>query len=163
VAPRSTEEQAAFEKFKAAAESKKGAAIWPSNYAFVPPKTPKSKKKAANSCDMNAQYELGVLSLKRKPPNLVKARKWFAIAAQAGHVLAQHDLGVMTFNGDGGRRDPIEGCMWLALASAQGVKTEMFAKEAAMMTNDEVAEARMMARDWKTAYSTARQRTSASS
>ena len=55
----------------------------------------------------------------------------------------------MIFNGDGGHCDPVEGCKWLALASAQGVKTEMFALAAGMMSEDEIAEAKKLALDWK--------------
>ncbi|MFD0917996.1 tetratricopeptide repeat protein [Pseudahrensia aquimaris] len=72
--------------------------------------------------DANAQYYLGHLYLdeSRGMVNPVRAARWFKRASRKGHVLAQAQLGQMLFHGQGVRRNPVLGLVYLTRASATG-------------------------------------------
>lgn len=54
------------------------------------------------------------------PPNLAAARGWYLQAAQRGVAEAQHRVGLMMANGEGGPVDLEAALFWLESASAQG-------------------------------------------
>lgn len=76
--------------------------------------------------DADAQYRVGEAYLDKNElgENPVQSARWFSLAARKGHVPAQAKLGDMLFNGDGGlKANPVEGLMWLTVASRLAVGT----------------------------------------
>ena len=64
-------------------------------------------------------YNLGVLLQRRlNPPELVEARRWYTLAAEAGHTDAMYNLGILLAN----QMDPPElrkaRRLWTAAAEA---------------------------------------------
>jgi len=54
----------------------------------------------------------------------VQSARWFSLAAKKGHAAAQAKLGDILFNGDGElKANPVEGLMWLSIASRLSVGT----------------------------------------
>ncbi len=51
-----------------------------------------------------------------------EAVKWYRKAADQGHAGAQHNLGWMYANGEGGERDPKEAVKWYRKAADQGMR-----------------------------------------
>jgi TPR repeat protein len=78
---------------------------------------------------------------------------WFQRAADQGHPVARHYLGVMYAEGRGVPRDYVRVHMWISLSAAQGeqraVKTLEMAER--RMTPARISEAQKLARDWKPA------------
>lgn len=74
--------------------------------------------------DAAAQYELGKLYqsdvLGKSRPRL--AARWYGLAARKGHSKAQAELGTMLFYGDGIRRNPVKGLVYLSKATANGTR-----------------------------------------
>lgn len=77
------------------------------------------------------------------------ARHWMALAAR-GHAPAQYNVGRMLYYGQGMRRDPIEAYKWFLIASKNGIRRSTAAAEIAAqrMTQREIVEATVRARDW---------------
>ena len=77
-------------------------------------------------------------------------REWRPLAEQ-GHAVAQNNLGVMYFNGQGVAQDNVQAHMWLNLADRQGNEdaTKYRDRVAGMMTFKQFAEAQKLAREWK--------------
>ncbi|MEL6967944.1 MAG: tetratricopeptide repeat protein [Pseudomonadota bacterium] len=71
--------------------------------------------------DAAAQYELGRLYqsdlLGQSQPRL--AARWYGLAARKGHSGAQGRLGEMLFYGQGVRRNPVKGLVYLSKATAK--------------------------------------------
>ena len=80
-------------------------------------------KKAAESGDAVAQYNLGVMHYDGEgvPQDYAEAVKWFRLAADQGHAWAQHSLGVMHYDGEGVPQDYAEAVKWYRLAADQGL------------------------------------------
>lgn len=82
---------------------------------------------------------------------LFSARHYFLVAARYGDKVAQYNLGVMYFNGQGVPADPVRGWAWFDLAAERGypqmVETSLDAwdlldpaqREAATVYRDELA------------------------
>lgn len=75
--------------------------------------------------DMDAQYLVGLSYLEDEKigANSLQSARWFGLAAQKGHAAAQAQLGRLLFNGIGMEADPVEGLMWLTMASRRAVNT----------------------------------------
>ena len=52
-----------------------------------------------------------------------EAVRWFRLAADQGHAIAQFNLGVMYANGDGVLKDSVLAHMWANIATANGQET----------------------------------------
>jgi TPR repeat protein len=52
------------------------------------------------------------------PQNYDEAAKWFRLAADQGHVVAQDVLGGLYFSGRGVLKDYVVAYMWLSLSAA---------------------------------------------
>ena len=74
--------------------------------------------------DPSAQYELGRLYrsdlLGVKQPRT--AVRWFGLAARKGHARAQAQLGEMLFNGEGVRRRPVRGLVFMTKAATHSAR-----------------------------------------
>jgi len=76
--------------------------------------------------DADAQFRLGEMYLDAKElgDNPLQSARWLSLAARKGHVGAQAKLGDLLFNGDGAlKANPVEGLMWLTVASQRAVDT----------------------------------------
>jgi len=52
------------------------------------------------------------------PQNYAEAAKWYRLAAEQGHAIAQSHLGDMYFGGRGVPQDNVQAHMWMNLAAA---------------------------------------------
>ena len=77
-------------------------------------------------------------------------KEWRPLAEQ-GLAAAQNNLGAMYINGEGVRRNYVQGYMWLSLAAKQGYKRAVSSQGQLEreMTPGELAEAERFAREWK--------------
>ena len=97
------------------------------------------------------QYETG-LGVSR---DIGRAVQWYLSAAEQGLVDAQRSLGTFYSEGRGGIVDPIQGQMWLIIASlnAPEEKREVITRERNQaghgMTAEQTAEAERLARQWE--------------
>ncbi|MEQ1771474.1 MAG: tetratricopeptide repeat protein [Devosia sp.] len=76
--------------------------------------------------DAEAQYKVGLAY--QDPAELgdnpLQSARWYSLAARKGHVGAQANLGNLLFNGEGGvEANPVEGLMWLTVASRRAMGT----------------------------------------
>jgi len=53
--------------------------------------------------------------------NFKAAVKWYTLAAEQGHTLAQHNLGIMYHHGLGVPQDYKTALQWFTLAAEQGL------------------------------------------
>jgi TPR repeat protein len=75
----------------------------------------------AKKHDALAAFNLGILyDGQSRLANPKAARKWYGIAARKGVVKAQHNLGFMLVNGEGGPKNMGSGVRWLKAARRQG-------------------------------------------
>ena len=76
-------------------------------------------------------------------------KEWRPLADQ-GLAAAQNNLGAMYINGEGVRRNYVQGYMWLSLAAKQGYKRAVSSQGQLEreMTPGELAEAERFAREW---------------
>ena len=51
--------------------------------------------------------------------NIRQAARWYKLSARKGHARAQAEFGMLLLQGEGIARNPVEGLMWLSLASRQ--------------------------------------------
>jgi TPR repeat protein len=74
--------------------------------------------------DADAQYRVGLSYLTdENGHNSLQSARWLSLAARKGHALAQAQLGKMLFNGEGIEANPVEGLMWLTVASRRAAHT----------------------------------------
>ena len=80
-------------------------------------------KKAAESGDSEAQFELGGMYDigDGVPPDSTEAAKWYRLAAEQGHPKSQHNIGSMYNNGEGVPQDYAEAMKWYRRAAEQGL------------------------------------------
>ena len=81
----------------------------------------------------------------------VEAVKWFRKAAEQNYALAQNNLGVCFYNGDGVAKDWVEAYKWLLLPARQGnedAKKNMTVLES-KLTPEQIAEGQKRAREFK--------------
>ncbi|MDA8785705.1 sel1 repeat family protein, partial [Planktomarina temperata] len=78
-----------------------------------------------------------------------EAIKWYRLAAEQGHAMAQTNLGIMYEYGDGVIQDNTMAHMWYNIASANGhEKAGGYRDErAGLMTNADISKAQAMARE----------------
>ena len=76
--------------------------------------------------------------------------KWYRKAAEQGGVRAQHDLGVLYYEGAGVPRDYVKSHMWLSLAKAHGdgIAAGNLDFLQSQMTPAQIAEAQALATEW---------------
>ena len=92
------------------------------------------------------------------PQDDAEAVRWYRLAAEQGHVSAQHNLGVMYSTGEGVPQDNIEAHMWLNLAAprSSGADRERSVgvrdRVAERMTPADLSEAQRRAREWHAAH-----------
>lgn len=77
--------------------------------------------------DPDAQYRVGLSYLPEDDGNhdasSLQSARWLALAARKGHAPAQAQLGKLLFNGEGIEANPVEGLMWLTVASRRAAGT----------------------------------------
>ncbi|MEO6394916.1 MAG: tetratricopeptide repeat protein [Devosia sp.] len=74
--------------------------------------------------DAEAQYKVGMAyqDAAELGDNPIQSYRWYAMAARKGHPGAQANLGNLLFNGgEGVEANPVEGLMWLTVASRRSV------------------------------------------
>jgi TPR repeat protein len=81
----------------------------------------KNYKLAADLGSMEAQYNLGAISLEKN--NEKDAYKWFVMAAKQGHALAQNNLGAFHAQGKTVKKNLDEAEKWFLMAAQQGDAT----------------------------------------
>ncbi|MEW5912716.1 MAG: tetratricopeptide repeat protein [Thermodesulfobacteriota bacterium] len=110
-------------------------------------------KPLAAKGDAVAQYNLGVMYYKGQgvPKDYKQAACWYRKAAEQGHTSAQYSLGAMYSKGEGVPKDNVLAHMWLNLAAFRGNKNAIRYRDAvaAVMTPQQKAEAKRLAREWK--------------
>lgn len=89
---------------------------------------------AANSGDMQAQFEMGELFYRgeRAEKDIDRALRWFEQASVQGHPGAQYQLGLMHYQGDGVTRNLPQAYIILKMAAVNG-------KDEAMDASDQIA------------------------
>ncbi len=108
-----------------------------------------------SSCNnIGAMYEEGL----GVPQDYAEAVKWFRKAAEWGKASAQYNLGIKYKNGRGVERDYVQAYKWFSIAASKDSASAAEARErsrnamediASLMTPDQIAEARRLAREWK--------------
>jgi TPR repeat protein len=106
----------------------------------------------AEQGDARAQLSLGGMYYNGQgvQQDYSEAAKWTRKAAEQGYAPAQAHFGVLYWNGQGVQQDVVLAYMWLSLAAANepdAVRERDLA--ASQMTQDEIAEAQRLAREWK--------------
>jgi hypothetical protein len=108
---------------------------------------------AAEQGDAKAQHQLGVVYHfgRGVPQDHKEAVKWSKIAAEQGLAEAQYNLGLMYYHGEGIPQDYVLAYMWWNLSGSQGQKSarenrDILEEE---MTQQQVAKAQRLARNWK--------------
>jgi hypothetical protein len=92
-------------------------------------------------------YERGQFGL---PQDYTESGKWYRKAAEQDHHAAQLYLGMYLAQGQGVEQNVVEGLQWILLAKRGGAWDRQAANAAqvrleALMTNQQIAEARVMA------------------
>ncbi len=109
--------------------------------------------KAAAQGHATAQVNLGVLYANGQgvPSDYAQAREWYLKAAAQGHARAQVKLGVLYAEGRSVPQDYVFSHMWFNLAAAQGEELAVIGRDqiAQKMTQEQIAEAQRLAREWK--------------
>jgi TPR repeat protein len=109
------------------------------------------KQRAAQG-DPNAQYDLGLHYAigDQVQEDQTEAARWFALAAEKGHVRAQSTMATHFWSGTGVRRDPKQAYFWALLARANGDETSkiLAPQLEGSMTRAEIEEIRQQANDW---------------
>jgi TPR repeat protein len=127
-------------------------------------------RKAADQGYAKAQYNLGILygTGKGATQDYAEAANWSRKAADQGDPVGQAFLGRFYLSGQGVPTDYVQADMWLTLAlsrpsTADQVQTEQAGKDnksdalatklrdyiEGIMTEDQIAEAHRLAREWK--------------
>ena len=107
----------------------------------------------AEQGDAKAQFFLGIMYRfgHGVPKDHAEAAEWYRLAAEQGHASPQFSLGVMYAKGTGVPQDYVLAHMWFYLAEAAGHEYAVRDRDhaAGLMTPDQIAEARRLAREWK--------------
>jgi len=101
---------------------------------------------AYNNLGLRAAQGIG-----RPAPDPLDASEWFRLAADQGFAESQFNLAVMYVNGDGVKRDLVEGYKWLTLAMKQGhaAATQQRPLVARQMTAAEIQDGEKRAAQWR--------------
>ena len=87
-----------------------------------------------------------------------EAAKWYRLAAEQGNARAQSNLGSLYASGEGVPQDYVQAYMWFDLAASRFSASEAEEREdtlynrnkaGALITPEQVAEAKKLAREWK--------------
>jgi clan AA aspartic protease (TIGR02281 family) len=90
------------------------------------------------------------------PQDYKLAVKWYRLAADQGNASAQTNLGFMYEIGKGVPQDLVQAHLWFNLAAANGKNVGQYRDDIArMMTQDQIAEAQRLSREWKPTQPTA--------
>jgi len=83
--------------------------------------------------------------------DIQEARRWYRLAAEQGLASAQYYLGRLYVESMGAERDPVQAFMWMELAASQGSREFVSARDALaeIMTPEQIAEGRKLAKEWK--------------
>lgn len=76
--------------------------------------------------DPDAQYRVGLSYLEEEEDddaNVLQSARWLSLSARKGYAPAQAQLGRLLFNGEGIEANPVEGLMWLTIASRRATGT----------------------------------------
>jgi TPR repeat protein len=107
---------------------------------------------AAEQGHAGGQNNLGIMYATGQglPQDYLEAAKWFQLAAEQGNAGGQNNLGLMYATGEGLPQDYVLAYMWFSLAAAQGHDgaAENRDKAAGLMTEEQIAEAEVLAREW---------------
>ena len=103
------------------------------------------------------KYNLGLMydNGEGVPQDYQEAVKWFRPAAEQGNAYAQNNLGLMYRSGYGVPQDYVQAHKWLNLAASRTTTGELkdirLARDklAEKMTALQVAEAQLLAREWR--------------
>jgi hypothetical protein len=125
-----------------------------------PSETEKWYRRAAEPGNAAAQSNLGLMYDEGKgvPRDYAEAVKWYRRAARQGNAKAQNNLGVMYREGQGIPQDHVLAYMWFYLATSRLAALDKEDREkaegnrdriASMMTPSQMAEAELLAREWK--------------
>ncbi len=118
---------------------------------------PSLRERAAKG-DSEAQFNLGKMyeagrgSYKK---DYAEAARWYRASAEQGDAFAQASLGILYRFGKGVPLDLVQAYMWLYLSASQptgGAEesiTEMRDAASARMTNEQIAHAVRLVREWK--------------
>ncbi len=103
--------------------------------------------KAQAQFSLGGYYERGQFGL---PQDYTESGKWYRKAAEQDHHAAQLYLGVCLAQGQGVEQNVVEGLKWILLAKRGGAWDRGAANETqirleALMTEQQIAEARVMA------------------
>ena len=85
------------------------------------------------------------------PQDDAEALKWYRRAADQGHALAQHSLGLGYAAGRGVPQDFTAAYMWMSLSAAAGAQNapNVLDQMAGDMTPKQIAKAQKLAREWR--------------
>lgn len=114
----------------------------------------------ADEGDADAQFHLGSMyDLGRGVPiDDTAAVSWWRRAADQGNALAQLNLAYMYYLGQGVPRDAVQAYMWFSLATSQRGRIAAEDRKRKIdkldvielqLTDDQLAKARKLAREWK--------------
>jgi TPR repeat protein len=116
----------------------------------------------ADKGDARAQVQLGVLAFTGSggvAKSASEAAKWFRLAADQGHLIAQFNLAVMHERGEGVPQDYVLAHLLYNLAASRAAPLDFHDRAAkardglaARMTPEQVAEAQRLAREWVAAH-----------
>jgi TPR repeat protein len=108
-------------------------------------------RKAAVQGNAWGQYGLGNAYLRGEgvTKDLKEAVKWYRKAAVQGNAKAQYGLGYAYSWGLGVVKDNVQALKWMYLSSDQGIGVATRDNQVKMMTQDQIAEARHLANNWK--------------
>lgn len=113
-------------------------------------------RRAAEQGDAPAQSNLGMLYDKGQgvEQDYAEAARWYRRAAEQGYPEGQRNLGSMYEHGSGVPLDPVLAYAWYGVASAAGdeIALGLRARVAKVLTPDELARARELARDLHQRY-----------
>lgn len=86
----------------------------------------------------------------------VEAIRWYRRAAEKGNAASQANLGVMYAKGVGVERDVVQAYVWYDLAAILGEKRHARSRDslAKQMSNEQLAEAKRLAKDYAEKYVT---------
>lgn len=76
-------------------------------------------RRAADIGDAIAQYSLGMIAMKEEDPKI--AARWFFKSAQQGFPLAEYELGIISFLGNGIEKDYVVAEQYLLKAAQYGI------------------------------------------
>ena len=113
-------------------------------------------REAAERGDADAQYMLGYMYAHGDgvPEDDAEAVRWLRLAAEQGITEAHTALGLSYARGEGVPEDPVTGYAWLTIAAEQGESSAKVGRGLlnGVLTEAQIAEARIRAREYKTRY-----------